>query len=380
MPERMRLAEWLRQHAKSLEPKSCVVGFDGFTDEILAAVDVRRDVDHFDAMQGIRSFGERVVAAAGKSCNIELVVKHVKMGGNAPLMTAALLEGGHRVIFIGAIGTHENIEPLFSDMATRCEKVFPLCSSGHTDAVEFQDGKILLGKMGCVPMIDYDMLLQHLSVAELTEIFDGCDLFASVNWTMLPKMTELWQGLLRDVVPSISPQSRDKPRWMFVDLADPKKRPDDDLREAFHTLRAMNSAFRVVVGLNYAESLRVAEVLSADPGDAEPEALGVMAQDIQAKAGVAEVVIHASDCAAAATREGVASVRGPLFPSPKVVTGGGDNFNAGFCNGLLFGVDPKDALLMGVATSGYYVSHGASPTIDALTDFLDAWHDGRLPL
>lgn len=378
MTERGRLAAWLREHATKGSETSCVVGFDGFTDEILSVVDVRRDEGHFEAIKDITTFGERIRAAAGKSCNIELVRKRIKMGGNAPLMTAALLEAQHRVVFIGAIGTPGNIEPLFQDMAVRCDKAFPLCPSGHTDALEFQDGKILLGKMGSVPTIDYDVLLQHIPMRQLIDIFERCDLFASVNWTMLPKMTELWQGLLRDVLPALSPRFPDKLRWMFVDFADPRKRSDEDLAKAVSVLRDMSSVFRVTIGLNYAESLRVAEVLAADPGEPEPDALAIMAKDIQAKAGLAGVVIHAVDSAAFATGDGAVGVRGPYFPVPKVATGGGDNFNAGFCNGLLLGLQHRDALLMGVATSGYYVSHGASPSMHALADFLEDWQKGRL--
>ena len=47
----------------------------------------------------MEDFGRRIVSSAGKSCNIELVVKETRLGGNAPLMTQALLAGAHNITF-----------------------------------------------------------------------------------------------------------------------------------------------------------------------------------------------------------------------------------------------------------------------------------------
>ena len=83
---------------------SCFIGFDGFTDEIIDAVDKRWDLNEYQPMTKMAQFGGRILEYAGKSCNIELVVRETKIGGNAPILTNALLEGGHRITFAGAIG------------------------------------------------------------------------------------------------------------------------------------------------------------------------------------------------------------------------------------------------------------------------------------
>ena len=35
----------------------------------------------------------------------------------------------------------------------------------------------------------------------LVQLLSDCDLFATVNWSMLPHMTELWKMILSDIVP-----------------------------------------------------------------------------------------------------------------------------------------------------------------------------------
>jgi len=64
---------------------------------------------------------------------------------------------------------------------------------------------------------------------------------------------------------------------------------------------------------------------------------------------------------------------GPFDPNPKLTTGAGDNFNAGFCLGQVLDLSPKESLIIGTATSGFYVRNAASPTFHELIEFLSEW-------
>ncbi|HAM09498.1 MAG: hypothetical protein A2X05_02335 [Bacteroidetes bacterium GWE2_41_25] len=55
---------------------------------------------------------------------------------------------------------------------------------------------------------------------------------------------------------------------------------------------------------------------------------------------------------------------------PIILTGGGDNFNAGFCFALFHDFDLFQSLLVANAVSGYYVKTGISPSGDQLKIFL----------
>jgi sugar/nucleoside kinase (ribokinase family) len=68
-----------------------------------------------------------------------------------------------------------------------------------------------------------------------------------------------------------------------------------------------------------------------------------------------------------------ALVEGPYTRSPKLTTGAGDNFNAGFCFGQVQGFNAQESLILGVATSGLYVRNGRSASQKELMEFLALW-------
>jgi hypothetical protein len=360
------LAEKLKKKWQELQlfphlKPTVVIGFDGFTDEILKAVDRRLDDKTFHPLKTIEEFGQRIVAAAGKSCNIELVLSQKKLGGNAPILTDALLVGGHRINFIGAIGKNE-IEPLFQAMASKCDHTYPICPSAHTDAIEFKDGKVILGKLSPLVEITYENILKKVGKESLIHHLDQADLLVYANWTMIPAMTTIWKEFLKELVPHFKVKKR---RYLFVDLADPAKRTDQDLREALSILELCQGTYHVILGLNEAEAIRVAQVLGIPSKEAP-----LLAQAIRQKLTYYQVVIHLTQYAVSATEEEVFSVDGPFIEKPVLTTGGGDNFNAGFCNALLYGLTQKECLLSAVFTSGYYVCYGLSPSISELAQFL----------
>jgi sugar/nucleoside kinase (ribokinase family) len=83
--------------------------------------------------------------------------------------------------------------------------------------------------------------------------------------------------------------------------------------------------------------------------------------------------VHPVKYALAISDGQVAAVDGPFVAKPKITTGAGDHFNAGFCLGKLLGFDNDLSLLTGVTTSGYYVRSATSPTIAQLTELLRKW-------
>jgi sugar/nucleoside kinase (ribokinase family) len=161
---------------------------------------------------------------------------------------------------------------------------------------------------------------------------------------------------------------------MFVDLADPEKRTHEDIAAALKILSGFQASVDVILGLNLKESSEVAEVLGIDvAGDAEG-AIEQTARAIREKLGVGCVVIHPRKGAAAATAKESAAFAGPFVQQPKISTGAGDHFNAGFCLGRVLGLSLEESLCAGVGTSGFYVRTAMSPTGKELGEFL-----GKLP-
>jgi sugar/nucleoside kinase (ribokinase family) len=183
---------------------------------------------------------------------------------------------------------------------------------------------------------------------------------------MLPYMSDIWRKMLERRIPSRSSQHP----LFFIDLADPEKRRADDILQALGLLSQFQDQVDVALGLNLKESSEIAEVLGLHVGG-EPElAIEATARSIRQKLGISCVVIHPRRAAAAATADDSASFLGPFVQQPKISTGAGDHFNAGFCLGRVLGFGLEESLCAGVATSGYYVRTAESPSATQLAEFV----------
>ncbi|MFO7311961.1 MAG: PfkB family carbohydrate kinase [Bacillota bacterium] len=345
-----------------------VIGLDGFVDEILWVVDQRVDAQKFTPVATIADFAKRIAAAAGFSTNIELVPHTVKLGGNGPIMALALAKSGAAVTCIGTLGLPEP-HPVFAELAQLAE-VISIANPGRTQALEFRDGKLMLGRLESLYGLTWERLLEHVPVARWLELCGRAQLLAMNNWTMIPAMTDIWRRFLAEVAPQLPPAGTK--RIAFFDLADPQKRSAAELREALHVLEQFRPYFTTYLGLNRKEAAEVGRALGlgdrTEPGAPLEEATRAIADALD----VDGVIVHPTDRASACAAGRYVEVEGPYTPTPKLTTGAGDNFNAGCCLGLALGLDVQDALSLGVATSGWYVRHGTSPTFPELLQFLSS--------
>jgi hypothetical protein len=363
-PLPLQVLEKIQSARNRLGRAKVLVGFDGFVDTILHVVQTRESSTKFTRMAQMRDYAARIAAAAGQSANFEFVTQMVKLGGNGPIMANALGSYGTPVTYIGNLGS-PNVHPVFGDFAQRAT-VLSIAEPGYTDALEFEDGKLMCGKHESLKDVNWANLLKHLSEPRLLEIFSESSLIALVNWTMLTQMTAIWQK----IATRIAPQLTGEKRWLFIDLADPAKREPKDIAEALKQISKFEKWFRVILGLNLAESRQVGEVLGIKPPEETYGTVTHHAALLRDALKIDTVVIHPTQFAAAADASGSSHVVGPFTAKPKITTGAGDHFNAGFCIGRLLGLDLGASLQIGVATSGYYVRNARSPRLDDLKKFL----------
>ncbi len=343
------------------------VGMDGFVDEIIHVVDTRENAESYRRLPTILRLSERLAGAAGKSTNIELVTQRVKLGGNGPIMANALARLGVKITYVGALG-YPNLHPVFNEFA-RSADVHSVCEPGKTDALEFEDGKLMLGKTAHFNEITWDNIQKRYGRDKFIQNFSTADLVGFVNWTMVPYMSELWDSLLAE----FSPAQHDRRRKIFFDLADPEKRTPRDIERALNLIVKFEKFFEVILGLNEKEACAIGEVLGVTAASQTRDGLSSLSLEIQKRVPVDTLVIHPVAFALAVSGGQVSVVDGPFVAKPLITTGAGDHFNSGFCLGKLLGFDNAASVLCGVTTSGFYVRNAQSPSMEDLATMLRDW-------
>jgi sugar/nucleoside kinase (ribokinase family) len=365
---RQRALQELQTNRAKLAAKSALVGFDGFVDTIVTPVGLRRGQgENFSPIDTITEFAQRIQGAAGKSTNLEFYPRMDKLGGNGPIMANALLATGARVTYVGALGQPQ-IHPVFANLAAKA-RTFSICDAAHTTAVEFNDGKLMLGQMKSLDEITYSRICAVMGEGNFHAELAGADLVSLINWTMVPNMTAILVELVERVLPTIPAHDC----IFFFDLCDPEKRSVEDLRAALAAMAKFTKFGRVTLGLNLKEAQQVYAALDFAAVGEDEASLKKMAADIRSKLGLTTVVVHPRECAACSTADGAWCVPGPYTTKPLITTGAGDHFNAGFSTGQLIGLSPEACLAIGVCTSGHYVRTAQSPSLSDLETFLANW-------
>lgn len=362
--------------------RRALVGFDGFIDFIMDLVDVRTDMGPrgFRRIPTIGSLATRVGAAAGKSTNIEVVTHERRWGGNGPLLAGGVARLGMPTTYIGAIGReddHRALNPAFAPFASLCEGVVPIAAPGRTDAFEFDDGKLMLNHCSAVQDVTWERIVEVVGLDALRGIVAGAELIGIVNWSLIGGVNGIWRGLMEHVLPALATRPR-----IFIDLSDPAKRTDDDLRDGLALLAELNTLAPVTLGLNLAESERIERLCIPMESRATPTAVASQDTDlgrrlIHVSSALRHalrldcVVIHPREGAAASTASGDSAwFDGPLTRTPKLSTGAGDHFNAGFAAAQVAGLPLEQCLACGTALSGAYVRDGIGPDLGRLCEFL----------
>jgi sugar/nucleoside kinase (ribokinase family) len=354
---RAQCAQRLLDQQERAAQMTAFVGLDGFVDEILHVVDKRESAEVYQRLTTIAQLATRLAAAAGKSANIELVNQITKLGGNGPIMANALAAFGLKVTYLGLLG-YPNLHPVFQGFAQRAE-VHSIAEPGTTDALEFEDGKIMIGKHSSLKEVTWANIQARFGRDRFAEKLGGSDLVGFVNWTMLPYMSDVWASILQEICPSL----KGPRRTIFFDLADPEKRTKEDIARAVDLIGRFEEYFDVILGLNEKEAHEIGEVFGLRPAGATPEAMVEFGLLLAKRLKAGTLVIHPVAYALAISQGKAALAQGPFTPKPLITTGAGDHFNSGFCLGRLLGLDNRMSVLTGVTTSGYYVRTAHSPSI-----------------
>ena len=361
-----KIIEELNQKSFNPSGMNSVVGLDGFVDKIVTPVDKRHGLEeNFQAIDTLDALGARISAAAGKSANIELFPRFDKLGGNGPIMANAHNSLGLNVRYIGALG-YPSIDPVFEEFAQKTNAI-SLANPGITTALEFKDGKLMLGNTRSLEEIDFQRIIEVVGEGAFIDMLAKAELVSIVNWTMIPKMTSILLEIVERIMPNLPPIDT---RNFFFDLTDPAKRSAEDIREVLRVISRFQAHCEVTLGLNFNEALQVCETLVLNARGKDEDSLCTMSTEIRRKLEISCVVVHPIESAACATKDGAWWTPGPFTENPKITTGAGDHFNAGFSAARLCGFSPLTSLALATCTSGHYVRTAQSPSNSQIIDLL----------
>ena len=350
---------------KDIDLRKALIGFDGFIDEIVRAVDKRHSINEFTPFKLIEDYVARNALAAHRSINIELVPERVKIGGNAPIMANSMSYHGVPIIFIGALGK-PSIEPIFEDFVKK-NNTFSIGNPGHSDALEFNNGKIILGKIHSMSDITWENIIKEIPEKKFIEIMKEVEMLCTVNWTMIAHMNNIWDNLKRLVKDnSIGLKS------LFIDLADFQKRTQNDARQCFEKITDLSQYFNVTLGLNLKELCQTAELFDIDlPNDINQENIIDLSNKVYKKLRIKELIIHKHDFVLNITGEGLSSFNIKYTSTPKISTGAGDHFNAGYATATLYQLSAQSKLVFAALNSNYYIRTAVSASIEQIIDFAE---------
>ncbi len=358
------LARRLRESAARRNTLRCLIGFDGYVDEIVRAVQSSPASDEYVFFRTISEFADHIKSASGKSADIRVVPQETRIGGNGPIMANAVARLGVAVTYIGALGVPE-IHPVFRGLPANCTAL-GIAEPGHTDAFEFNDGKVMFGNSSSFEEICWESLKRRVGLDSLMRYVRESDLIGVVNWSALHHTDSIFEGLLNEVLPLIGSPSR-QAKLLLVDLADSSARSERDFSRLLDLLRALAKHVRLVLCLNEKEARILNERSLGGSADASFRQICSAIYDALTPHAVQ---IHALKRAVGRDAEGLREISGTYSENPKVSTGGGDNFNGGFSLGLLLGATLEESLIMGNAAAAYYVINGQSAAIEELIPFI----------
>ena len=360
----MKYSEQFKSKKEVIQNKKVCVGFDGFVDLVIRPVKTRADENTCTYFPTIDQFGERITSLAGRSGNIELIVNSTDFGGCGPHFSNGLANMGVPTVCVGAMGYPEK-NSVF-DLNENCETI-TISEPGYSYVFEFGDGKIIMSDIEKISKLKWCDLIERISVDQMVEIFDKADIITLVNWSYLVHFHEIYEEFLKQVMPRLSK----KDRKVYIDIADCAKRQPEEIKLALKMFGKYSEYAPTYLGLNKSEAMVMHSVLC----DGEYAGSLATARAIKEYSGIGTVVVHPVDSSAAVYDGGEIEVQGILCESPKKTTGGGDNFNSGFCAGLLAGLDVKSCLVSGMTTSYLYVKNGKCNSFDDIAESMKMYDD-----
>ncbi len=335
-----------------------LLGCDGFVDEVYQIVDVRKNLTEYTGMDDMRMFGELVVKRSGGGLGLEIIPKRRCSGGFTPNTGRVAAVLGLKPTLVGLYGAKE-IDPAFEEFVDNCHLV-SLGDSAVTLVFEFTNGKILLSALKSVANLTWADFAAHFPGDKLDALFAGVDILGLGYWSLTPDFDNFLKGMIARY------DRQQAPRRMFFDFADIKKKAPESFFASLELLKQFNGRIPMTMSLNEHEGADLFSRFGLACHE-DPAALAADLKQVREKIGIDELVIHTPHFAVAShSVEGEAHARQEFQRNVIRTAGAGDTFNGGYLCASLGNLPLKERLVVGNATTSFFVTHAAAPTKEQL--------------
>lgn len=338
------------------------LGFDACIDILVRIVKDKEENEITGYFTDSSQFGDFLINLDNKSCGLELQTKLSKIGGNMVITSNALGNLGIKVECAGTFG-FPDILPVFRTMSPYCS----LHTIGETisaTALEFNNSKVIMFDPGPYNNLTWAGIRDHLGAEQIKNMISGKDLVSFLNWSEIDNSSDIWEGMLSEILPEIRKPGV-KPIF-FSDISDCSRKSKFEIKRAVDLLGRFRDYFTVSLSLNQNEADLIAKALDLSESHGDVEFLKQLYKVIN----VDTLIVHRTKDAIAYDGESFEKCETFFCAEPKILTGGGDNFNAGFCLALLKNLNLYQSLLVANAVSGSYVKNGISPGVNELIQFI----------
>lgn len=359
-----RLIDVLKKNSGFLSQKTVTTGFDGFVDTIVRVIRNKEDNKEPEFFTTTRDFAKYVTEKSGSSFSIEYEEVNTKLGGNMPITSNALARMGMHVNCVGALG-YPHIKPVFSQLSSNCS-LYSFTNPGTAIAYEFTDGKIIFSQMQELNKLEWEEVKNIIGIDTLIKLYKESDLLGVFNWSEIDASTNIWKGILTDVLPNY--KRAGEKQTAFFDLSDCSKRSDAAIIEMLSLLKQFSACMNVILSLNKNEFRCICAILFGKENDYSFENDGAK---IYEHTGVDILLLHSSKQAITFSKNEIHKADSFFVTDPVISTGAGDNFNAGFITAQLLDLDMESSLIFANAVAALYIKSGISAEIKDVISFLE---------
>ena len=353
--------QYIQERQHILAQRRVTLGFDGFIDTIAKIIKDKGAQNGTLFFPRIQDFGHYVLDKSASSFSLEVAEQHVKLGGNMPITAHALSSLGVPVNCVGALG-YPRIHPVFEHLAPNGQ-MYSFAEPGYATAYEFDNGKMMLAQMEQLNQLGWEAIVEKIGLNTLIQLFSNSDLWAILNWSEIDASSNIWRGLLSDVVPKCQPENQ---AIAFFDLSDCSKRSDEAILEMLELLQQFSKSAQVILSLNSNEARRILQCFMTT----NLTELLEIGTSLYPFLRLPTLLIHSAQHTFCITNDRVYSCTSFWTAHPKLSTGAGDHFSAGMAAAQLMQLDWKSALIFANAVAGCYVRSGISPTLNEVVQFL----------